>query len=85
MNMKLTVINAHDETVYCVLDSSVDYEEQLMEVFGFQKGCGFSVDLYKDSVVVNDYFHGEVRARFKIVSFKPSKDEISLNWNKVED
>ncbi len=80
MNKKLVVKNALDKIVYCVLSSDRDYEEQLSEVLGIHPGHGFSVSFDGSSVTIFDYFHGEKRAEFDVISFKKCKEEVCLNW-----
>jgi hypothetical protein len=43
-------------------------------IFNIKKGYGFSVDLWKDRLDIVDYFHGETRASFRILSVEETDD-----------
>ena len=83
MNKKITVRNNFDKTVYCVLSGEADFDEQLSEVFSFQKGQGFSAHMSETAVIVTDYFHGEERARFDIISIEDTDQAVQLYWREV--
>ncbi len=84
MNRKLVVKNNSGDIIYCVLCQEKPYNEQLEEVMGIKPGYGFSVEMTKKSVIVRDYFAGENRGEFDIISFKPTKLPQNLNWKKEE-
>ncbi len=85
MNKKFVVRNTFGRTVYCILSNSLSYEEQLMEVLNIKPGYGFCVEMRSDAIIVKDYFHGEERGRFDIVSTKDTKEDVCLNWNECTD
>ncbi len=84
MNKKLTVQTEFGDRRCCVLSPEREPEEQLMEVLGFSKGYGITVELSEKYVKVIDYFHGETRGSFTIVSMEDSELPVSLTWTAVE-
>lgn len=84
MNKKLTVKTEFGDLRYCVLSSERELEEQLMEVLGFSKGYGITVKLSEKHVNVVDYFHGETKGSFTIVSMENSELPVSLTWTEAD-
>lgn len=84
MNKRLTVKTELGDLRYCVLSAEKDYEKQLEELLGVTAGAGFSVKLCDDAVKLVDYFHGETRASFEIISFEDSEEDVSLSWTLLD-
>ena len=83
MNKKMVVKNALGKVVYCVLSSEEDYEEQLKEVFGIVPGQGFTIEIWGKEIRYIDYFHGETRAKFDILSMEDTELPVELNWKNI--
>lgn len=84
MNIKLTVKNALGKIVYCVISSTEDREKQLAEVMGCEPGRGFSIQLKEKAIDLVDYFAGETRATFEILSEEETDLPVALHWTTVE-
>ena len=84
MNIKVTVKNAFDKIVYCVISPDEDREKQFAEVLGCRPGQGFSARVYDDRVVLVDYFSGENRATFPILSEEACDLPVTLRWVSAE-
>lgn len=84
MNIKVTVKNAFDKVVYCVISPAEDREKQFKEVLGCRPGQGFSADVYEDRIVLVDYFSGECRATFPILSEEECDLPVTLHWVDAE-
>lgn len=84
MNIKLTVKNAFDKLVYCVISPTEDREKQLAEVMGCTPGRGFSVNVKSDRLELVDYFAGETRATFYILSEEVTDLPVALYWTDAE-
>ena len=52
-------------------------KEQLEEVFTIRPGYGFSVEYTEECIKIVDYFHGETRAVFEIISVEDTFEDIS--------
>ena len=74
MNLQYILQNGDGEKFRCVLSAESDRKDQWEAVFDIKKGYGFSVDLWKDRVDLVDYFHGETRASFRILSVEETED-----------
>lgn len=85
MNRKLIFTNAHGKRVSCILSGERDELSQLEEIFGIRKGYGFSLDITKDKVRIVDYFHGETRAEFLILSAEDTAREPILQLSAEEE
>ena len=81
-NKKIEAINALGKNVYCVLSGDLSFEKQLNEVFSFEKGAGYSVEMSNSQIVIKDYFHGDTVACFEIVSITDTDMEVDLKWTK---
>ena len=82
MNKKITVTNDNQEQLFCVVSAEQDLEEQMREVLGVTPGYGMSVDIYPDKIKLVDYFHGDTRATFSILSMEDTNDPVCLNWKR---
>lgn len=83
MNKRLTWKNDFNETVYCVLSSETDYEAQLETVFNIKKGYGFSVRFNGKTIKIVDYFHGDTRASFDVVSLEDTEEDVLYQITKL--
>ena len=84
MNIKLTVKNALGKIVYCVISPTEDREKQLSEVVGCEPGRGFSISLKEKAIDLVDYFAGETRATFEILSEEETDLPVALHWSQAE-
>jgi hypothetical protein len=84
MNKKLVFKNQLGDVRYVVLAETNDYTSQLEETFGISKGYGFSVDMTEKAIQIRDYFAGETRAEFEILSFEDCDLPVNLNQISVE-
>ncbi len=85
MNRKLILKNKWNELIYCVLDPSKDFAEQLEEVFLTKRGMGYSVSLETERVLIRDYFHGENAGEFEIIAWEYTSEDVSLCLNKIKE
>ena len=77
MNRKYVVKNSDGELYSCVITPDQDETAQWETVFDIKKGYGFRIDLWKDRVDLVDYFHGETRASFPIVSVEDTEEPVT--------
>jgi hypothetical protein len=77
MNKKIRFLNAFGQEKYCVFSPNEDLREQWEKVLGVEKGQGFSVDVKEDRACLVDYFHGETRAEFIILSVEDTDLEVN--------
>lgn len=61
------------------------YDDQLSELFGIGQGGGLSVSLTERGVEINDYFHAENAATFKVLSLEDTELGVSLKWTEIEE
>lgn len=78
MNKKIVYKTEHGDVRYCVLDSGKDYKSQLEQVFGITPGYGFSIEMHEKEIEIRDYFAGETRSSFLIVSIEDSNLPVVL-------
>ena len=74
MNLQYILQNGEGRKYRCVLSSETNQTDQWERIFDIKKGYGFSVDLWKDRVDIVDYFHGETRATFRILSVEETEE-----------
>ncbi len=84
MNKKLTVINDSGKRLFCIVSSDKDLEEQMKDVLGVTPGYGMTVEVTETQVRLVDYFHGDTRAAFTIVSMEDTDEDVYLNWKTEE-
>ncbi len=80
MNKKLVVRDMHGDIRYCVLNCDEPLEPQLNKLLAITSGCGFCAEIDGKKLVIRDYFAGENRGEFEIISFKESGLPQNLNW-----
>lgn len=85
MNLCLTMRNEHNETVYCIISKNENMVLEMEKVFSITKGYGFSVDCYKDKIKIVDYFHGETRATFDILSIEETDENTVYHLISLEE
>ena len=85
MNKKLTVRTEHGRLCYCVMSPCRSYDDQLSELFGIGQGGGLSARLTERGVELNDYFHAENVALFKVLSLEDTELDVSLKWTVIEE
>lgn len=78
MNRRYLLQNDEGKRYFCTLSGEEDQEVQFKKVFDLHPGCGFTADLTEKKVRIVDYFHGETRAEFEILSVKEITDEAKL-------
>lgn len=84
MNSKLTVVNDDGKKLWCILSSEQDFKAQIEQVLGVMPGYGMSVDISTDIIRLVDYFHGDTRATFTILSIEDTDKAVCLHWNRDE-
>ncbi len=84
MNKKIVYKTEHGDVRYCVVDPEKDYKSQLEQVFGITPGYGFSIELKEKEIQLRDYFAGETRASFLIISIEDSDLPVTLEQIVVE-
>jgi len=83
MNQKYILQNNFGEKYCCVLSPNEDVKTQWEAIFNIHKGQGFSVEPGKDRIEIVDYFHGETRAAFKILSVEDTDEMASDCLSKI--
>ena len=83
MNKKYVLKNPHGETVFCVIDGTKIADDEFKKVLSVTAGQGFSVDVYEDEVRLVDYFHGETRAKYEIISVTETDTPIQYYFEKM--
>ena len=83
MNKKLVYKTEHGDVRYCILDPTIDYIPQLEQVFGIKKGYGFSVEMGEKEIRLRDYFAGETRASFPIITMEDTELPVCLEQVKA--
>lgn len=81
MNSKLTVLNDSGKRLYCILSSEQDFKKQMESVLAVTPGYGMSVDISTDVIRLVDYFHGDTRATFTIISIEDTDEPVRLHWD----
>ncbi len=84
MNKKLVFKNNLGKVVYCVLNTTDDMKSQLETIFAIQKGYGFTVDFDEKHIHIVDYFHGETRASFDVISFEDTNEDVNYQMNELK-
>ncbi|MBP3381847.1 MAG: hypothetical protein J6L00_04280 [Clostridia bacterium] len=80
MNSKVTVVNGDGKKLSCILSSEEDFKKQIESVLSVTPGYGMSVDISTDVIRLVDYFHGDTRATFTIVSIEDTDEPTRLYW-----
>lgn len=83
MNLRVTLKNDENKTVYCVVSQDQGLEQEMEQVFSIQKGCGLGVDVTKTKVKVVNYFRADTLASFEILSITPTEEP--LQYRLTED
>ena len=83
-NLRFTLENSDREQFYCVLKKEEDYTRQFEQVFAIQPGYGFSIRCQQHRVEVYDYFAGEARATFEILSIRETDQPVLYHLQKAE-
>ena len=81
MNSKVTVVNSDGKKLSCILSSEEDFKKQIESVLSVTPGYGMSVDISTDVIRLVDYFHGDTRATFTIVSIEDTDEPTCLYWH----
>jgi len=76
MNKKYIIKNNCDNELTFVLSGEKEIDEQLLEVFAIEKGYGFTVEHSAEQIKIVDYFHGETRAAFEIISIEDTSEDV---------
>ena len=84
MNQKVTVVNDDGKRLFCVVSAQEDLEAQMKDVLGVTPGYGMTVEVCGDKIRLVDYFHGDTRATFTIVSREDTDQPVNLNWKTEE-
>ena len=83
MNKKLTMKSPRETIVFCVVDENKPLVEQLKTVWGFESGNGMTVDVVNNEVQIIDYYHWSCVAKFDIISFEDTNEEVSLKLTEI--
>ena len=83
MNQQYILQNNFGEKFRCVLSPDEDAKTQWEAIFNIHKGQGFCVESGKDRIEIVDYFHGETRAAFKILSVEDTDETASDCLSKI--
>lgn len=83
-NLKVILKNELNQIVYCIISKEKDQKEEFEKVLSVQKGYGFSVECYEDCIQLKDYFAGETRASFEIISKEDTSEEVRYYFTKIE-
>lgn len=76
MNLRVTLKNDQNETVYCVVSQEQELEQEMARVFSIQKGYGLGISVTKTQVKVINYFRADTLASFDIVSIVPTEKPL---------
>lgn len=85
MNLYLTMRNEHNKKVYCIVSKNENLVSEMEKVFSITNGYGFSVECYKDKIKIIDYFHGETRASFAILSIEETDENTIYQLISLEE
>ena len=83
-HVRIILENDDRKQFCCILQKASDYTEQFEKVWDVKKGYGFSVECYADRVELRDYFAGETRATFRIMSMEETDEPVSYRLQKIE-
>ena len=81
---RFTLENSDRQRFSCVLNKAADYTAQWEQVFAIEKGYGFCVRCHTDSLDIYDYFAGETRATFRILSTEETDAPCTLCLQKLD-
>lgn len=84
MNKKYILKNSEGLRFSCVLSPDRKEEEQWCEVFALSKGHGFSAERWGEVVRIRDYFAGEDRATFLIISEEETEAPVDCTLTKLD-
>ncbi|MBP3494269.1 MAG: hypothetical protein J6J83_06630 [Oscillospiraceae bacterium] len=84
MNKRYVLKNDSGKLFSCVINPEKPESEQWCAIFAIEKGYGFSADRWGDQVKITDYFHGDTRAAFAIVSAEDTADEATADLTPIE-
>ena len=84
MNLQYILQNDDGKKFRCILSAEKDQKDQWEAIFNIQKGYGFSVDPWIDRVDIVDYFHGETRATFRILSVEETTEKTTETLKKLD-
>lgn len=76
MNLRVTLKNDENETVYCVVSQAQRLEQEMEQVFSIQKGCGLGINVTKTKIKVVNYFRADTLASFRILSITPTEEPL---------
>ena len=85
MNQRYVLKNDIGKLYTCVISPEKNEDDQWLAIFAMEKGCGFSVGRWGDKVKITDYFHGDTRAEFAIVSVEDTADEATSDLTQIEE
>jgi len=83
MNKRYTLKNSDNEFFTCIIDPGQEEKEQWEAVFAIDKGYGFTAERWGEQVKIVDYFHGETRASFQIISVEDTAEEASSQLSRI--
>ena len=78
MNKKIVYKTEHGNIRYCVIDPKEDSKLQLEQVFGITPGYGYTVEMNENEIRIVDYFAGDTRAYFSIISIEECQLPVIL-------
>ncbi len=84
MNKRYVLKNDSGKLFSCVINPEKPESEQWCAIFAIEKGYGLSAERWGDQVKITDYFHGDTRAVFAIVSAEDTTDEATAELTPIE-
>ncbi|MBR5217746.1 MAG: hypothetical protein IKV68_05235 [Oscillospiraceae bacterium] len=85
MNRRYVLQNDSGKLFTCVISPNRSEDDQWCAIFAIQKGYGFTAERWGDKVKIVDYFHGDTRAEFTVVSVEDTTEESSATLAQIEE
>ena len=85
MNKRYVLRNSDGVRFTCVIAAGGNEDDRWKEVFALEPGCGYSAERWGDEVRIVDYFHGDVRARFAVLSVEETEDAASSTLTRLTE
>lgn len=76
MQKKICLRNSFEKKVACVVCAEAPLQKELEKVFIEHPGQGFSLEVTETAVRIVDYFAGETRAEFQILSIEDTDEPL---------
>ena len=85
MNKRYVLKNSDGQLFACVISPDRSEDEQWCAIFAIEKGYGFTTERWGNKVKIVDYFHGDTRAEFTVVSVEDTTEESSAILAQIEE